>query len=380
MKSKPYVVFLLLIVTVSIMTSCRGSSATSDTVWPIYENQDLGYSFSYPSECTYGSLPVDCKNAPPEDQRSECLCFLNPNPERVVLQAFQNEDGQLVLAEFSVAHLTTPEDNPPSETGLPDWLAENFPDQWEDVETEQIKLDGKFAVSIFSPQSAIAPAIQEIYFIHTDQLLKISMLNPDMEVNNKLYERILSSFLFREVIRPLVIQPEENQGICSDFWTVYEDQQNDVCLAVPCFWEVNFPPPYHPSGTAYPIRNYSEAFSMFLGKNHNALWENDGIKIEMNFDAGENWGLSVEATLEDYLSVDKTSPESELKILSSEAILINGQNSLRVTTEDRFGMSTYYLIKVSESLFLRFGVYPPHEIDNPECRASCTRWLFLQML
>ena len=104
-----------------------------------------------------------------------------------------------------------------------------------------------------------------------------------------------------EEIMESLIQPEEPKDAGSDFWTVYEDQHYGVRFAVPCFWEVNFPSQYHPSGGGYPIRNYSEAFSMSFGKNHAAVWENGGIKIDMNFTSGENWGLPPDATLEDYL-------------------------------------------------------------------------------
>jgi hypothetical protein len=105
---------------------------------------------------------------------------------------------------------------------------------------------------------------------------------------------------------------------------------------------------------------------MSFGKNHNAVWENGGIKIDMNFNSGEIWGLPADATLEDYLTVNNTGPESEVETLSSEDVLFNGQKGLRVTTKDRFGISSYYLFKVSGNQFLRFGVYPPQAIDNQD--------------
>ena len=197
MKSKHYIVFLFLIAAVILMSSCRAASANSNTAWHTYENQKYGYSFDYPPDCTYGPLPADCKSAPPEEQRDECLCFLNPeNPDRVVMQTFQTDGDQLVMAEFSVAHLNTPADNPPDEIGLMDWLAENFPDKWEDAKSENIKIDGVSAVSISTSASEMAPAVKEIYFIHHDGLFQISLLNPNIEINTSLYERILSSFRF----------------------------------------------------------------------------------------------------------------------------------------------------------------------------------------
>ena len=86
----------------------------------------------------------------------------------------------------------------------------------------------------------------------------------------------------------------------------------------------------------------------------------------MNFNSGEIWGLPPDATLEDFLTVNYTGPQSEVETLSSEEVLINGQKGLRVTTKDRFGISSYYLFKVLENLFLKFVVYPPQRIDNPD--------------
>jgi hypothetical protein len=167
-----------------------------------------------------------------------------------------------------------------------------------------------------------------------------------------------------EEIKEALIQPEKHQDTGKDFWTVYEDEEYGVRFAVPCFWEVKFPDQYRPSGTGYPIRNYSEEFSMSFGKDHGAVWESGGIKIDMNFTSGENWGLPNEATLEDYLTVIETAPDPDVELLSSEQILINGQKGLLVTTKDRFGIHAHYLFKVSEDMFLMFAVYPSEAIDN----------------
>ena len=197
MKSKQFLVFLVLTAAVILISGCSDTSADPSKVWRTYENQQYGYSLNYPPDCTYGPLPVDCKSAPPEERRVECLCFINPeNPDRVLIQKLQSDGDQLVLAEFSIAHLTTPADNLPDETGLMDWVAENFPDKWEHAEAENIKMDGISAVSISSPASEMAPAVEEIYFIHNDRLFQISMLEPDVAVNSKLYEHILTSFHF----------------------------------------------------------------------------------------------------------------------------------------------------------------------------------------
>jgi hypothetical protein len=365
MKCKPSLYFLVLTAAVILLNSCNdvAANANSNEVWPTYENQNYGYAFSYPAGCTYGPLPMDCKSTPPEERGDACLCFMNPeNPDRVLLQKFQNDGDQRVLAEFSIARLTMPAENLPDETGLMAWLAENFPDKWESAEVAPMQLDGNPAVSLSSPSSELAPAIREIYFIHSGSLFQISMLQPDVEINRSLYEHILSSFRLEEIGASLV-QTETPQDTGSDLWTVYEDEEYGVRFAVPCFWEVNFPAQYHPSGTAYPIRNYSEAFSMSFGKNHNAVWENGGIKIDMNFISGETWGLPDDATLEDFLTVIDTDADPSI-----EEVLINKQKGLRVTSKVQLGgeVHSYYLFKVSENLFLSFEVYPSQAIDNPD--------------
>jgi hypothetical protein len=187
----------VLTAAVILISSCSDASSDEGDAWRTFENQQYGYSFNYPPDCTYGPLPIDCKGAPPEEQPAECLCFLNPeNPDRVLMQKHQSDGDQLVLAEFSIAHLSTPADNIPDETGLMDWLAENFPDKWEHAQAENIKIDGIPAVSLSSPASEMAPAVKEIYFTHNDGLFQISMLEPDVAVNSILYERILTSFRF----------------------------------------------------------------------------------------------------------------------------------------------------------------------------------------
>lgn len=197
MKTKTYLHFFHLVAAVILISSCSAAAADPDTIWHTYENPQHGYAFDYPSKCTYGPLPAECKSAPLEKQREECLCFLNPeNPDRVLMQIFQDEGGQLVMAEFSIAHLSTPAADLPDQTELTDWLAENFPDRWRGAEAKHIEINGNPAISIFSPQSDMAPALKEIYFIHKNGLFQISLLNPNIATNNSLYEHILPSIRF----------------------------------------------------------------------------------------------------------------------------------------------------------------------------------------
>lgn len=197
MKRKQLIPLLLLIVAAILVSSCGGASANPNKAWRTYENQNYSYSFNYPPDCTFGPLPTDCKSDSPKEQRPACLCFLNAeNPDRVLMQRVQKDGDQLILAEFSIAHLKTPVGNSPNEVGLSDWLAENFPEKWENAETESIKVGGKPGVSISISASEMAPAVEEIYLIHNDRLYQIRMLDADVEINNRLYERILLSFRF----------------------------------------------------------------------------------------------------------------------------------------------------------------------------------------
>lgn len=197
MKQKRITSYFLPIIFVILITVCTEGLGNPKNAWLTYENQNYGYSFNYPHDCTYGPLPTDCKTTSPEEQRPACLCFLNPeNPDRVLMQTFQSNDGkQLVMAEFFIGILDIPKNKLPTDMVLTeDWLAENFPDQLENAEFENIKIDGVPAMSIASPASGMAPAIKVIYFSHNDHIFQIRMLDPDKEANKELYKRILTSF------------------------------------------------------------------------------------------------------------------------------------------------------------------------------------------
>jgi hypothetical protein len=61
-----------------------------------------------------------------------------------------------------------------------------------------MEISGVPAVRLISPQSPMAPSFEEIYFIHNDVLLRISMLDVNNEDNKELYERVLATFILEE--------------------------------------------------------------------------------------------------------------------------------------------------------------------------------------
>jgi len=104
-----YKKFSLLVIAVlisAIITSACGQSRSQPTgEWKTYTNEVNGYSFNYPADCTFGQMPANCKEKPPEERPPECLCLLhNQNPDQVFLQAFLGDVENLILAGFHVSH------------------------------------------------------------------------------------------------------------------------------------------------------------------------------------------------------------------------------------------------------------------------------------
>lgn len=194
---------------------------------------------------------------------------------------------------------------------------------------------------------------------YQETLGELSLEKNGLEPELKL---ILAEDLSEEVLESLVL-PEDSQGSESGDWVEYEDQHYGIRFAAPCFWEVQFPDQYRSSGTAYSIRNYSEEFVLSTGKQ--PVWEAGGIKIDLNFSTGEIWNLPEDAGLGDYLNAQYGS-FSEAELLSADEVTVNGQPGLLVTAEGTFGISRYYLFKVSEDLFLGFGVQPGTALKNPD--------------
>jgi hypothetical protein len=145
-------------------------------------------------------MPGYCKEKPPEERPQECLCFVNgENPDEVFMQAFLGEGDELTLAGFLVSHFDTPFYNPPPGTELIEWIKNNYSEMFEDIPNESnMEIDGIPAVSLYSPQSPMAPSYEEIYFFKNDILLRINMLDVDNDDNRELYDQILSSFSFEK--------------------------------------------------------------------------------------------------------------------------------------------------------------------------------------
>lgn len=166
-----------------------------------YVNEEFGYSFQYPSACTFGPMPKYCKQSPPEERPQECLCFLDAeNPKQVFMQAFGGDlEGGLSLATFSISSYDSPMYSPPKGAELVSWLEENFPEGYVDLPEEpNAEIGGIQAVELYSPQSPMAPSYREIYFIKDSRLVQVSMLDVENEDNMALYDLILSSFSWVE--------------------------------------------------------------------------------------------------------------------------------------------------------------------------------------
>jgi len=200
MKHKRYAISLALILGVVMVSGCYRPSDEPAGDWNTYRNEKYGYAFMYPSDCLYGPMPSDCKEKPPEQRRSECLCFLDAtNPDVVFMQAFLGEGDHLTLAGLSISHYDTPVYHPVPGTELGGWLHENFSEIFENIpDAPNMEIDGTPAVRIYSPQSPMAPSFEEIYYLQNDELFRINMLDVDHKDNRELYEQMLARFSLEE--------------------------------------------------------------------------------------------------------------------------------------------------------------------------------------
>jgi len=162
-----------------------------------YHNEEFGYTFQYPATCTFGPMPGECKQNPPEEMPEECLCFLNAeDPNRVFLQTFQRDrDQNLTLSSFTIAHNVSPVFNPPPQTELVSWIGANFSELYKDIpEKTNTEIDGIPAIAINVPPTQSAYSYQDILFIKENKLFLITMLNANNTRNKALYDQILSTF------------------------------------------------------------------------------------------------------------------------------------------------------------------------------------------
>ena len=196
MDGRPTFIFITLFIIMTAVSACGQSMSQPTGEWETYNNEVNGYSFDYPADCTFGGMPANCKENPPEERPQECLCFLdNTNPDRVFLQAFLGDVENLSLAEFAVSHPETPVYNPPPGAELIPWLKGGFSELHEEIPDEpNMELDGIEAVRISTPKSEMAPSYDDIYFILNGKMFNIKLLLPDNEESAVLYDQMLSTF------------------------------------------------------------------------------------------------------------------------------------------------------------------------------------------
>ncbi len=169
--------------------------------WQAYVNTELGYSFKYPADCTFGPMGSDCKQSLPEEQPIECLCYLNAeDPYAVGMQSFLGEaESGLTMVSLMIAHYDTEAYNPPEGEAWIPWLAENWSYLAEDMPGEpNISLDGQPAVRIYTPGSPQSDSSETIFVMSDGKLISISMLSVDVEQHREFYDNVLATFRFSE--------------------------------------------------------------------------------------------------------------------------------------------------------------------------------------
>lgn len=167
--------------------------------WQSYTNEEHGYSFNYPQDCIFGSLPGACKQSPPEERESDCLCYLNGQDANMVsLQTFTGTKPDLSGVNFQVFHsIYADYYNPPEGTEIAAWVNQHF--LYDEIPSEpNTEVAGLSAVKVYTPFSGMAWSQEDIYFIKDNKLFQISMLDVDNEENRALYDNILASFSFSE--------------------------------------------------------------------------------------------------------------------------------------------------------------------------------------
>ena len=154
----------------------------------------------------------------------------------------------------------------------------------------------------------------------------------------------------------------------SPYWVKVTDAQYGVQFAVPCSWLVNFPEGYGPGAGAqsYAITNYPDTYALEFLRGE-GIWEAGGIKIDMNFMDVATWGIAPGASLIDFTNGLYANSE-EIRLVSTEELLVNGQAALLVTTESIFGRGQFYLMAVNESIYLVFAPNP-EAASNPDVLA-----------
>lgn len=154
----------------------------------------------------------------------------------------------------------------------------------------------------------------------------------------------------------------------SPYWVKVTDAQYGVQFAVPCSWLVNFPEGYGPGAGAqsYAITNYPDSYALEFLRGE-GIWEAGGVKIDMNFMDVATWGIPSGASLNDFANGLYANSE-DVRLVSTEELMVNGQAALLVTTESIFGSGQFYLMAVNESIYLVFAPNP-EAASNPDVLA-----------
>ncbi len=115
------------------------------------------------------------------------------------MQAFLGEaEEALTLTTFSVVHYDSPAFNPPEGEDLISWLNSEFSYAGEIPAEPNMTICGTPAARVYNPGSQQSPSSEEIYILKDGILIRISILDVDVEEHRELYEKILSTFQFSE--------------------------------------------------------------------------------------------------------------------------------------------------------------------------------------
>jgi hypothetical protein len=156
--------------------------------------------------------------------------------------------------------------------------------------------------------------------------------------------------------------PQPDPGFAA-YWSEAIDDRTGIRFAVPCFWEVQIPT-LDPSGLgAFFVRNYDEAF--VLSQPRGIVLGSGGVKIDFIYIQASLTGLPSGASLSD---VAGTLGDASTEMLSTEEVMINGQEALRFTSQGTFDESPRqsYLFRVDGDLYLLFGVNPGEEVQSTD--------------
>lgn len=163
-------------------------------------------------------------------------------------------------------------------------------------------------------------------------------------------------------------EPQETQTPQPDpgyraFWSEAVDDRTGIRFAVPCFWEVQFPA-LDPDGLgAFFVRNYDEEFA--LAHPRGIVLGTGAIKIDFIYIQISSTSVPSDASLRD---VAESLGDASTELLSTEEVVINGQEALRFSSQGTFDESPRqsYLFKLNDDLYLLFGTYPGEEILDPD--------------